>query len=77
MVVLLLFDKYTHSHIPSTREPYPFINTYAVIGNLLIGVPGKINDLSQVTDRLNQVMLYRVHLVMSGVRTHNVIVDRN
>ena len=77
MVVLLAFDKYNHSHIPSTREPYPFINTYAVIGNLLIGIPRKNNDLSQVTDRLNQVMLYRVHLAMSGVRTHNVSVDRN
>ena len=60
----------------------PLTTIYSVISwqsVLLVeetGVPGETTDMSEVTDKLYHIMLYRIHLAMSRIQTHNVNGDR-
>ena len=50
-------------------------NNISVISWRSVLLVKETTDLSQVTDKLDHIMLYRVHLIMSGIQTHNFCGD--
>jgi hypothetical protein len=52
-----IFELYRGGQFPWWREPE---------------YPDKTTDLPKVTDKFHHIMIYRLHLGMSAIRTHNV-----
>ena len=66
MIGLVWFMVFT-----ATYKTMSVISLWSVLLVEETRVPSEITDLSQATDKLYPIMLYRVHLATSAVQTHN------
>jgi hypothetical protein len=81
MISVMVFNA-TFKNMTSFFFFFFFFSFYYVVAvSFIVGVNRstrrKTSDLSQVNDKLDHILLYRVHLSLSGIQTRNFSGDRH